>query len=154
MRSSPPYVRTQGNFTITTDPAWLDPTAIHAFLSEHSYWAQGIPVETVERALAGSLCFGLYHHREQVGLARVVTDGATVAYLCDVYILPYFRGQGLSKWLMRCILDHPDLQGLRRWLLATRDAHSLYAQVGFTPLSRPEVFMEISRPDLYLQNLS
>jgi N-acetylglutamate synthase-like GNAT family acetyltransferase len=123
-------------FHISTDPAELDVAALHAYLSR-SYWAQGIPREVVERSVRHSLCFGLYEEKEwskrQVGFARVVSDRATFAYLGDVYVLEDYRGRGLSKWLMECIRTHPELQGLRRWSLATRDAHGLYGRFGFTP---------------------
>jgi len=135
-------------FTVSTDPALLDVHAVHAFLTT-SYWAEGIPRETVERALRNSLCFGLYEGRRQVGLARVITDGATFAYLCDVYVLPEMRGWGLGTWLMECVMAHPDLQGLRRFYLVTRDAHELYRPFGFTEIKSPERHMEIVRPGLY-----
>jgi GNAT superfamily N-acetyltransferase len=141
----------RGSYEISTDPARLDLEALHAYLTR-SYWSPGIPREVVERAAANSLCFGLYHAEQgQVGYARVVTDRASFAYLCDVYVLEAHRGQGLSKWLMQTLLDHPDLQGLRRFLLATKDAHGLYAQFGFTPLASPERMMQILRPDPYRQ---
>jgi GNAT superfamily N-acetyltransferase len=103
----------------------------------------------VRRSLAHSLCFGLYHDDQQVGLARVVTDHATFAYLCDVYVLPEHRGQGLSKWLLELVVAHPALTGARRAMLATRDAHSLYLRYGFTPLGSPEKIMELVRPEIY-----
>jgi GNAT superfamily N-acetyltransferase len=140
---------TRGPYEISADPARLDLEAIHAYLTR-SYWSPGIPREVVERAAAHSLCFGLYHASEgQVGYARVVTDRASFAYLCDVYVLEAHRGQGLSKWLLDTILQHPELQGLRRFMLATKDAHGLYAQFGFTPLANPARMMEILRPDAY-----
>lgn len=139
---------TRAGYRISTDSAAMDVDAIHAYLTR-SYWAEGIPRETVERSLRGSMCFGLFSDREQVGFARVITDGATFAYLCDVYVLEGHRGRGLSKWLMEVVLAHPDLQGLRRFLLATRDAHELYRRYGFTPMPRPERFMEIVRPNIY-----
>ena len=135
-------------YVISTDPARMDPVAIHAYLSR-SYWAAGIPIETVRRALANSLCFGLFHGDSQVGLARVITDGATYAYLCDVYVLESHRGKGLGQWLMQVVTAHPDLQGLRRFGLATRDAHGLYEKFGFTALAHPDSHMEIVRPGLY-----
>lgn len=138
----------RGSFRISTEPSLLDPVAIHAYLTR-SYWAAGIPLEVVERAIRGSLCFGVYDHDRQVGFARVITDRATYAYLADVYILEDYRGQGLSKWLMAVIMAHPDLQGLRRFALATRDAHGLYTQFGFAPLAVPDRHMEIARPDIY-----
>ena len=136
-------------YTISTDPARLDVAAIHAFLA-NSYWSPGIPLATLERAIRNSLCFGVFHHSSQVGLARVVSDYATYAYLCDVYILEQHRSQGLGKWLMETVISHPALQGLRRFTLATRDAHGLYHQFGFRPLTDPDRHMEISVPDIYL----
>lgn len=136
------------NFLVSTDLARLDVTAVHNYLSS-SYWAQGISKEVVARAIQNSLCFGVYLGDEQIGFARVVTDKATFAYLCDVYILESHRGKGLSKWLMRCVVEHPDLQGLRRFSLATRDAHELYKKFGFTPLGKPESQMEILNQDVY-----
>jgi len=135
-------------FTVTCDPAKLDLAVITEFLAS-SYWAKGIPATIVAKSLEGSLCFAVLDGERQIGFARVITDRATIAYLGDVFILPDYRGRGLSKWLMECILSHPDLQGLRRWVLATRDAHGLYKQFGFTPLKRPEVFMERHNPDIY-----
>jgi len=137
-------------FTVSTDPARLDVDAIHAFLTT-AYWCEGIPRETVARSLAGSLCFGLYEGPRQIGLARVVTDFTTFAYLCDVYILPEFRGRGLGHWLMEHVMAHPDLQGLRRFSLVTRDAHELYRAFGFTEVQSPERHMEIVRPGIYKQ---
>ena len=139
---------TRGEYTISTERHRLDIAAIHRFLSQ-SYWSPGIPVATVERAIANSICFGLFHDRQQVGFARVVTDTATFAYLADVYVLDAHRGRGLSKWLMEVIMRHDDLQGLRRFMLATRDAHGLYRQFGFVPLGKPSAMMEIVRPDVY-----
>ena len=139
---------TQGEFEISTDPARIDLLAVHDFLTK-SYWAKGIPVETVRRSIANSLCFGIYHEGRQIGFARVVSDLATFAYLADVFVLEPYRGRGLSRWLMQCILSHPDLQGLRRWILLTRDAHALYSKYGFKPLKSPERYMELHRPDVY-----
>lgn len=135
-------------FTVSTDPARLDLDAIHAFLVT-AYWCEGIPRETMARALSHSLCFGLYEGARQAGLARVVTDRTTFAYLCDVYVLPELRGRGLGTWLMECLLAHPDLQGLRRFSLVTRDAHELYRPFGFTEIGSPDRHMEIVRPGLY-----
>jgi len=135
-------------YEITCDRTRLDIDAIHAFLSQ-SYWAAGIPRAIVERAIANSLCFGAFHEGRQVGLARVITDEATFAYLADVYVLPEHRGKGLSRRLMEQVIRHPDLQGLRRMLLATRDAHALYAKFGFKPLAHPERIMEIHNPNVY-----
>lgn len=148
---------TQDLYEISTDPARLDLGAVHAYLTR-SYWSPGIPRAVVERAAANSLCFGLYHRAggddgadRQVGYARVVTDRATFAYLCDVYVLEAHRGRGLSKRLMQAIGAHPDLQGLRRFVLGTKDAHGLYSQFGFTPLANPARMMEILKPDVYRQ---
>lgn len=122
---------------------------IQSFLARDSYWARKRTVEQTKTALENSVCFGLYHKDNQIGFARVVSDHATFAYLGDVFILAEFRGQGLSKWLMETVVSHPDLQGLRRWVLATRDAHGLYEQFGFGPLQFPERWMERSAPDAY-----
>jgi GNAT superfamily N-acetyltransferase len=137
-----------GQFLITTDVGKLDIPAIHAYLTR-SYWAEGIPIEVVERAVQGSLCFGLFEGDRQVGFARAVTDRATYAYLADVYVLEAYRGRGLGKWLIATVMAHPDLQGLRRFALATRDAHGLYAPFGFGPLRVPSRHMEIVQPDVY-----
>ncbi len=135
-------------FTISTDPARLDVAAVHRYLSQESYWARHIPRETVERAVANSLNFGLYAPGGgQAGFARVVTDRATFAWLCDVFVLPEFRGRGLSKALVGAVLAHPDLQNLRRHLLATLDAHGLYRQHGYTPLKNAGRWLEIAHPN-------
>ena len=133
------------NFTISTDPARLDSDAIAEML-RRAYWAQGRPRERVDRSLANSLVFGLYDGEKQIGLARVVSDYAIFAYLCDVFIHEDYRTQGLGKWLMQTVHSHPDLQGLRRWTLATRDAHSLYSQFGWMSLNDPNNWMEILNP--------
>ena len=139
-------------YVVSTDAERLDLEVVHAFLVE-SYWAQGIPRETVERSIEGSMPFGLYAASgEQVGFARVVSDRATFAWIGDVFVLPDHRGKGLALWLMECVRDHPALQGLRRWMLATRDAHDLYARVGFTPLADPTRLMERAYPGLYLRD--
>ena len=130
-----------GTVTIDTDKRRLDFNVIHGFLST-SYWSPNIARETVRRAIENSLCFGVYLGNQQVGFARVITDGATFAYLADVFVLEDYRGRGLSKRLMDAIVNHPHLQGLRRWMLSTRDAHRLYAQYGFTSLATPEKVME------------
>lgn len=135
-------------YRITTDPAALDVARIHGWLTR-SYWAAGIPLETVRRSVEGSLNFGLFEGDAQVGFARVVTDRATFAYLADVFVLESHRGRGLSKWLMETVIAHPDVQGLRRWVLATRDAQGLYARYGFTPLAAPERWMEKHDPEVY-----
>ena len=134
--------------TIDSNPARLDMDVIHGYLTS-SYWAKGISRELVERAVRNSLCFGVYDGDRQVGFARLVTDQATFAYLADVFILESHRGRGLSKKLMAQIAADPRLQGLRRWVLATRDAHGLYARFGFTPLANPQRFMELHNPDVY-----
>ncbi len=136
-------------YTISTDQARLNIPLIHDFISNHSYWGQGRKIEIVQRAIDHSLNFGLYNNSQQVGFARVVTDYCTFAWLADVFVLPEHRGQGLSKWLMEVITSHPELQGFRRWVLATKDAHSLYARFGFIALHRPERWME--RPDPNMQ---
>ena len=133
-------------FHISTDQSLLDFEMIYKYLNEDSYWALGIPLERVRKGIENSLCFGVYQHNKQVGLARVVTDKATFAYICDVFILPEFRRIGLSKWLVQNIVEHPELQGLRRWVLATADAHGLYSQFGFTQIASPERWMEIFKP--------
>ena len=134
------------DFHISTDPSLLDFEVIYNYLDRESYWAQGIPVKTQKKAIAGSLCFGVYYQNKLAGFARVVTDKATFAYICDVFILTAYRRQGLSKWLMQTIVKHPELQGLRRWSLATADAQGLYNQFGFTVISKPENWMEIFTP--------
>jgi GNAT superfamily N-acetyltransferase len=139
----------RGEYTISTDNKRLDIRRIHDFVSNQSYWAKGRAIETVQRALDNSLNFGLYKNNQLIGFARVVTDYATFAWIADVFVLSEHRGQGLSKWMMEVILSHPELQGFRRWVLATRDAHGLYARFGFIPLHRPERWME--RPDLNMQ---
>jgi len=138
----------RGTYTVSTDPGRLDAVAVHAFLTT-SYWATDIPLELVERSLSGSLCFGLYTPEGQVGLVRVITDKATFAYMSDVYVLPEHRGQGLGRWLVDCVMQSPQLQGLRRWMLVTLDAHGLYEQVGFQPLAHPSRVMEINRIGMY-----
>jgi GNAT superfamily N-acetyltransferase len=138
----------RGEYEISTDPARIDLERTHQFLSEEAYWSPGVPLDVVRRSIEGSIVFGVYRGRTQVGMARVVTDRATFAWLADVWIDPAERGNGLGKWLMECVKSHTDLQGLRRWMLATRDAHGLYAQYGFTPIDADR-FMEIRDPDVY-----
>lgn len=134
---------------ITTDRAELDVALIHRFLSQESTWAKGIPLATVQRSLEASLCFGGFLGREQVAFARVISDYATFANLVDVFVLPAHRGQGYSKAMMGAVLAHPDLQGLRRFTLATFDAHGLYRQFGFTEPANPQSFMERYFPGIY-----
>jgi GNAT superfamily N-acetyltransferase len=139
-----------GNLRISTDRGDVDLDVVHGFLSRDAYWCPGIPRAVVERALANSLCFSALRDGRQVGFARVVSDFATFAYLADVFVLPEFRGQGVSKALMQAVFAHPQLQHLRRFMLATADAHGLYAQYGFTAVARPERLMERYRPTAYL----
>jgi ribosomal protein S18 acetylase RimI-like enzyme len=143
-----PFESRRDDYLISTDPSRLDVTAIHTYLTR-SYWCPGIPRELVERSVRNSLCFGLYHIDAQVGLARVITDRATYAYLCDVYVLEEHRGHALAKWLMHTVLSHPSLQGLRRFMLATRDAHGLYQQFGFREVAEPQRHMERLTPNPY-----
>ena len=140
---------TKGEFTVDTDRDRLDLEFIHHFLSRESYWARDIPFEKVKKAADHSLNFGVYHQDRQIGYARIITDHARVAYLADVFIIPAYRGQGLSKWLMEQIMGHPDLQDLRRWILHTSDAHGLYEQFGWTPAAKPETYMEKYLPGGY-----
>jgi GNAT superfamily N-acetyltransferase len=141
----------RGDYTLSDDPARVDAVAVHAYLTQ-SYWAEGISLDLVERCIAGSLCVGVYHATAgQVAFARVVTDRASFAYLCDVYVLDDHRRRGLAKWMMEAISAHPDLQGLRRFVLVTKDAHDLYLPFGFTAPAFPERYMEIARPGLYLR---
>ncbi len=142
------FEQSRGELLVSCDPARQDLDAIHAFLSR-SYWAEGIPRALVARAIANSICFGLFERGRQIGFARVVSDRATFAYLADVYVLEEHRGRGLATWLMECVLAHPELQGLRRWALVTRDAHALYRKFGFVTPPNPDRWMEISRPGLY-----
>lgn len=139
---------TRDEFDISDDKSRLDLDAIHDYLTR-SYWSPGIPRELVARGIEHALCFGVYHGTTQIGFARVISDYATFAWLADVFILEAYRGQGLSKRLMAFIMAHPDLQGLRRFMLATRDAHGLYAQFGFAEPASPANLMEIVRPDMY-----
>jgi GNAT superfamily N-acetyltransferase len=136
------YEEKRDAFVISTDPAKLDVDAIYAYLSR-VYWAKTRKRSAVERSLKNSLCFGLYEGAKQIGLARVISDYATFAYVCDVYVLEDYQSKGLGTWLMKMVMAHPDLQGLRRWLLATRDAHGLYHKSGFKELETPERWMEI-----------
>lgn len=153
-----------GDYTISTDKNQLDLPFIHSFLSKEAYWSLNIPFETVQRAIAGSLCFGVYHTPQpgqttpgdpetspftQVGFARIITDYATIAYLGDVFIIPPHRGHGLSKWLMQEVMAHPNLQGLRRWVLLTADAHELYRKFGWVSIPHPEKYIELHDPNVY-----
>lgn len=142
-------VESKGEFTIGTDKQRLDLVVIHKFLVEESYWAATRSFEQTKTAIENSICFGLYHGDKLIGFARVVSDKATFAYVGDVFVLGEYRGRGLSKWLMQVIVDHPDLQGLRRWVLATKDAHGLYEQFEFAELRHPERWMEKTAPNAY-----
>ncbi|MEO9654911.1 GNAT family N-acetyltransferase [Marinomonas sp.] len=136
-------------YTTSSNLKDMDLDVIHGFIS-HSYWAKGIPLKTMEKAINNSLCFGIFtDNGDQVAFARMITDSATFAYLADVFVLKEHQGKGLSKLLMQSIVEHPDLQGIRRIALATSDAHGLYAQFGFKALSSPENFMELHQPDVY-----
>ena len=137
------------NVSISSDQSKLDLEMIHKFLNEESYWAKNIPFDLLKRSVENSLCFGVYAGDKQIGFARVISDLAVFAYLADVFILPEYRGKGLSKELVGYIMSYPSLQGLRRWMLATSDAHELYRKYGFKDLSNPSNFMEISKPKIY-----
>lgn len=137
-------------YSITTDTTFFNLEYIHNFLT-HSYWAENIPVETVQKSIENSLCFGVFHLGKQIGFARMITDKATFGYLADVFIDENYRSLGLGKWLMEEIMKHPDLQGFRRIILATRDAHGLYQQFGFSPLTHTDRWMHIHQPDIYKQ---
>ncbi len=139
----------RGEFLISTDKSKLNPDLLHDFLSNDSYWAKGRTVDVIKRSIENSLSFGVFENDQQVGFARIVTDYATFAWVADVFIVEAKRGLGLSKWLMEVVLSHPDLQGFRRWVLATKDAHDLYRRFGFHDLKRPERWME--RPDPQMQ---
>jgi GNAT superfamily N-acetyltransferase len=139
----------RGAFEVSDDPRRLDLRAVHGFISRESYWAEGISEALMARAIAHSLCFGLYEGPRQVGFARVVTDRATFGYLCDVFVERERRGTGLGKWLVACVLEHPDLQGLRRIALMTRDAHDLYRPFGFRAMPEATRYLEIHHPDVY-----
>ena len=143
------FERKRERFRITTDVEEMDLDAVHAYLTR-SYWAEGISKNLVARSIEGSLCFGLLDGSRQIGFARVVSDGATFGWLCDVYVLEEHQGRGLGTWMMRELMMHPDLQGLRRWGLVTRDAHGLYEKVGFAAPANPAGLMEIARPGMYL----
>lgn len=144
-----PYECEQNGYRISTDKSQLQPDIIQSFLATESYWAKDIPKNIVEKGISNSLCFGVYENATQVGFARVISDFATFAYLCDVFIITEHRGKGLSKWLMEIVMQHPDLQNLRRWTLATRDAHELYRKFGFREPDNNCNNMEIRIADIY-----
>ncbi|MEO1261806.1 MAG: GNAT family N-acetyltransferase [Bacteroidota bacterium] len=140
----------KGDYEISTDKNRLQLNIVHKYLSEEAYWCKNIPLKTLEKGIENSCCFGLYFQGQQIGFARVVTDYATFAYLADVFILEPHRGKGLSKWLVQTIMNHPLLQGMRRWVLGTKDAHGLYEKyAGFKPFKEPGRFMEKHFPDIY-----
>lgn len=143
------YQFEQNGYFLSTDKNLLQTDMIHSFLSDKSYWAKDVPKNIVEKSLTNSLCFGIYLNDIQVGFARVVSDYATFAYLCDVFVVEEYRGKGLSKWLMEKIMQHPDLQNLRRFTLGTRDAHELYRKFGFREPDNSCNNMEIREPDIY-----
>jgi GNAT superfamily N-acetyltransferase len=143
---------TRGEFTVSTDRARIDLDVVHGFLAD-SYWAKGIPRDVVRRSIENALCFGIYHADRQVGFARVITDRATFAYLGDVFVLEAYRGQGLAAWLLGVIQSHPELQGLRRWVLLTRDAHALYRKAGWSEVAAPDRYMERWFKDVYRRDI-
>jgi len=140
---------TFGDFFITTDKTKLDIVAIHDFLSKYSGWSDNIPFDIVKNSIENSLNFGLFYNEKQIGFARVISDFSTIAYLGDIYVLDNYRGQGLSKKLMESVMNHPNLQGLRRWILLTSTAEWLYEKYGFTKLPKPEIYMELFNPIVY-----
>ena len=143
---------TQGEYTISTAYERLNIQMIHQYLAQESYWAQGRPLAVLQTAIKNSLCFGMYQGEQQMGFARVVTDYAISAYIADVFILAAHQGHGLGKWLIQTILQTPELQGITRWTLNTRDAHGLYAQFGFGPVTQPELSMELRRVPAWLKS--
>ena len=149
MENLPPVEFTRQGYSVSTDKSLLNTGMIYEFLSKRSYWSEGIPRVIVQKSIEGSLCFGLYNGPDQIGYARVVSDLATFAFLADVFVLENYRGDGLGKWLLACIFNHPNLQNLRRWMLVTRDAHGLYEKYGFKPLAKPDQLMEIHNPNIY-----
>ncbi len=139
----------KGDYSITTDKTKLDLEVIHHFLSTQAYWSKNMPFEKVKQGVENSLNFGLFFKEQQIGYARIISDFSTIAYLGDVFVLPEYRGKGLSKWLMHEIMTHPNLQGLRRWILLTGDAHGLYKQFGWTEITNPDKWMELHNKDVY-----
>ncbi len=149
------YHQTKGDLFISTDPSLIQIDVVHEYLATESYWAEKIPKATVEKAINNSLCFGLYRNQQQIGFARVTSDKATFAYVADVFIITEEQSKGYGKWLMEVIHAHPELQGLRRWLLTTKDAHGLYEQFGWQPISDDmrNRLMTINKPNIYKDNL-
>ena len=145
------YELTKDNFLLSTNKALIDIAAVHQYLSEESYWAKGIPIEKVIKSIDNSFCVGIYDAGKQVAFARIITDCTAFAYLCDVFVVKEYQGRGLGKWLIESIHSIPDLQGLRRWMLATRDAHGLYKLFGWVHMSEEQVprFMQLHNPDVY-----
>ncbi|OFX21042.1 MAG: GNAT family N-acetyltransferase [Bacteroidetes bacterium GWA2_31_9] len=139
----------KGDYLISTDKSMLNLNVIHDFIANKSYWGKNIPFETVKTSVENSLNFGLYHKKKLIGNARVISDFSTIAYLGDVFVLEEFRGQGLSKWLIETVVSHPNLQGLRRWILLTSDAHELYKKYGWKIVEKPENWLEKHNPDIY-----
>lgn len=138
----------KNEYLVTTDKSKINVEIVHQFLSQ-SYWAENIPIKTVQKSIDNSMCYSVLHQNTFIGFARVISDFATFAYLADVFIIPEQRGRGVSRWLMEVIMNHPELQGLRRFTLATRDAHGLYARFGFTPFDRPDRWMQKHNPTVY-----
>lgn len=143
------FEETKDGFLLSTDKSKLDINTIYDYLSNRSYWANGVPFDVCKKSVENALCFGVYENDKQIGFARVITDKATIAYIGDVFILEDYRGRGLSKWLMECIMKYPELQGLRRWILLTKDAHGLYKKYGFKEPEDFSVYMERRNPDVY-----
>ncbi len=139
-------------FLLSSDPKKLDIDIIHRYLNKHSYWAQNIPLNVVERSLNNSLCFGLYRNKTQIGLVRVITDRATFAYLADTFIIDEYQGKGLGIWMIETVMKSSELQGLRRWQLSTRDAHKFYQKLGFQSLEYPDRHMTIKYHNIYKKN--
>jgi GNAT superfamily N-acetyltransferase len=137
------------SFFISDDKLLLNVEIIHDYLCEESYWSKGIPLKTVQNSIDHSLCIGVFYQNQTIGFARVVSDYSTFAYLCDVFVLDKFQGRGISKQLMTFIMHHPNLNGLRRWMLMTKDAHGLYSQFGWQQLDAPDKAMEINFPNIY-----
>ncbi|TQO37051.1 acetyltransferase (GNAT) family protein [Arenibacter algicola] len=139
----------RNDYTISTDKDKLDILSIHKFLANETDWANGIPINTLKTSIENSLNFGLYYQNKQIGFARIISDYSTIAYLGDIYVLKEYRGKGLSKWLINEIMEHPNLQGLRRWILLTDTAEWLYKKFGFTEIPNPEFYMEKHNPNVY-----